>query len=54
MYSTHRLLLLLLLVPLLPQSLPAIPAWARRYNMNCSGCHYPAVPRLNEIGRAHV
>ena len=50
MYSTHRLLLLLLLVPLLPQSLPAIPAWARRYNMNCSGCHYPAVPRLNATG----
>ena len=27
-----------------------IPAWARKYNMNCSGCHYPAVPRLNATG----
>ena len=27
-----------------------IPAWARRYNMNCSGCHYPTVPRLNATG----
>jgi len=28
----------------------AIPAWARKYNMNCSGCHYPAAPRLNTVG----
>lgn len=28
----------------------AIPAWARRYNMNCSGCHLAAVPRLNATG----
>lgn len=28
----------------------AIPAWARKYNMNCSGCHYPAAPRLNAAG----
>jgi hypothetical protein len=27
-----------------------IPAWARKYNMNCSGCHYPVVPRLNATG----
>ncbi|MGH7521091.1 MAG: hypothetical protein ACREMI_07415, partial [Gemmatimonadales bacterium] len=27
-----------------------IPAWARKYNMNCSGCHYPAAPRLNAVG----
>ncbi len=27
-----------------------IPAWARKHNMNCSGCHYPAVPRLNATG----
>ena len=27
-----------------------IPAWARKYNMNCSGCHYPTVPRLNATG----
>lgn len=28
----------------------AIPAWARKYNMDCSGCHYPAPPRLNATG----
>jgi hypothetical protein len=28
-----------------------IPAWARKYNMNCSGCHYPAPPRLNAMGQ---
>ncbi len=28
----------------------AIPPWARKYNVNCSHCHTPAVPRLNEIG----
>lgn len=27
-----------------------IPAWARKYNVNCSACHTPAVPRLNEAG----
>jgi hypothetical protein len=27
-----------------------IPAWTRKYNMNCSGCHYPAPPRLNGVG----
>ncbi len=27
-----------------------IPAWARRYNVNCSHCHSPAVPRLNATG----
>ena len=30
----------------------SIPPWARRYNMNCNGCHYPTVPRLNAIGLA--
>ena len=30
----------------------AIPAWARKYNMNCSSCHYPAAPRLNATGIA--
>ena len=30
----------------------AIPAWARKYNMNCSGCHYPVMPRLNADGLA--
>ena len=29
----------------------AIPSWARKYNMNCSGCHYPAAPRLNATGQ---
>ncbi len=28
----------------------ALPSWARKYNMNCSGCHYPTVPRLNATG----
>ncbi|MGE5760566.1 MAG: hypothetical protein ACM37V_09455, partial [Gemmatimonadota bacterium] len=28
----------------------AIPAWARKYNVNCSHCHYPAPPRLNATG----
>ena len=27
-----------------------IPAWARKYNMNCSACHYPAAPHLNAFG----
>ena len=27
-----------------------IPAWARKYNVNCSACHTPAMPRLNETG----
>ena len=30
----------------------AIPPWARKYNMNCSSCHYPTVPRLNATGLA--
>lgn len=30
----------------------AIPAFARKYNMNCSGCHAPAAPRLNATGFA--
>ncbi|MDZ4863780.1 MAG: hypothetical protein SGJ01_10075 [Gemmatimonadota bacterium] len=29
----------------------AIPPWARKYNMNCSGCHYPVPPRLNATGQ---
>jgi hypothetical protein len=35
-----------------PRAAQAIPAWARKYNMNCSGCHYPVVPRLNAEGLA--
>jgi hypothetical protein len=30
----------------------AIPAWGRKYNVNCNHCHYPAVPRLNAKGYA--
>ncbi len=29
----------------------AIPAWARKYNADCSMCHYPTVPRLNSFGQ---
>lgn len=32
-------------------SASAIPSWARKYNMNCAGCHYPAPPRLNATGQ---
>lgn len=39
-------------VPLVPTEVQAIPAFARKYNMNCSGCHSPAVPRLNAKGFA--
>ncbi len=29
----------------------AIPAWARKYGVDCSLCHYPAVPRLSSFGQ---
>jgi hypothetical protein len=29
----------------------AIPAWARKYNADCSMCHYPVIPRLNSFGQ---
>ena len=49
-----RALSLLLLVGLLSgasaSKASALPAWARRYNVNCSHCHAPAVPRLNATG----
>ena len=35
---------------LAPSAAHAIPAWARKYNMNCTGCHSPVVPRLNATG----
>jgi len=35
----------------LPPEAQAIPAWARKYNADCSLCHYPAVPRLNKTGQ---
>ena len=37
---------------LTPKLAYAIPAWARRYNMNCTGCHYPVPPVLNADGLA--
>jgi hypothetical protein len=33
-----------------PAPAQAIPAWARKYNADCSLCHYPNVPRLNSLG----
>ncbi len=35
---------------LTPPPASAIPAWARKYNMPCSGCHYPTPPKLNALG----
>ena len=53
MRITRWVITLVLAAPLLPVSeAQAIPAWARKYNMNCSGCHGPAVPRLNAKGFA--
>lgn len=46
------LLPLLALLAATPQTAWGLPPWARRYNMNCSGCHTPAVPRLNATGIA--
>ena len=46
------LALALAVATLLPGDAQALPAWARKYNMNCSGCHSPAVPRLNAKGFA--
>ena len=39
-------------ITFIPSAAHALPAWARKYNMNCSGCHAPAVPRLNAKGFA--
>ena len=36
----------------LPRAASAIPPWARKYSVNCSHCHSPAVPRLNATGIA--
>lgn len=52
MPSLRTLPIALLLLAALPLPARALPAWARRYNMNCSGCHSPAVPRLNATGIA--
>lgn len=52
MRTTLLTALLLGATALAPSQAGAIPAWARKYNMNCSGCHSPAVPRLNAKGFA--
>ncbi len=51
-YSAHvyHVGLAMLGIALLPRVGHAIPPWARKYNMNCSGCHQPVVPRLNATG----
>ena len=52
MRSTRLTATVLIAAALVPGEARAIPAWARKYNMNCSGCHSPAVPRLNAQGFA--
>lgn len=42
----------LAMIAALPRAAWAIPPWARKYSVNCSHCHYPAVPRLNATGIA--
>jgi hypothetical protein len=37
---------------LLPQPAEAIPSFAKKHDMTCSGCHLP-FPLLNEFGRAY-
>ena len=49
---TPTLLFTMALIGLSPAPARAIPAWARKYNANCSMCHAPAVPRLNARGIA--
>lgn len=53
MYTQRWIILLTLAATALPlNTAHALPAWARKYNMNCDGCHSPAVPRLNAKGFA--
>lgn len=52
MVILKRVLSIVILMVAAPWPAQALPAWARRYNMNCSGCHSPAVPRLNATGIA--
>lgn len=52
MPSLRRIISLVALLAAAPWPAHALPAWARRYNMNCSSCHTPAVPRLNAAGIA--
>jgi hypothetical protein len=35
---------------MLPGVAHAIPAWARKYNVNCTQCHFPVPPVLNSDG----
>jgi hypothetical protein len=41
-----------MMLAFVPGAAHAIPAWARKYNMNCTGCHYPVPPVLNADGLA--
>lgn len=50
MRRTLSVLGLLAVMVAAPRAAFAIPPWARKYNVNCSHCHYPAVPRLNATG----
>ncbi len=52
MPSFRRLAVICLGLVFVPRLALALPAWARRYNVNCSFCHSPSVPRLNAIGIA--
>lgn len=52
MQNLGRIITIVILLGAAPWPAHALPAWARRYNMNCSGCHTPAVPRLNATGLA--
>lgn len=52
MHSNRFVLAALAVLAIWPESAQAIPAWARKYNTNCSGCHFPTVPRLNASGLA--
>ena len=46
---TALLMFFLLAVLVSQESVMAIPAFARKYNMTCKTCHYP-IPRLKEYG----
>ncbi len=45
----YGLVLLIFLTLFLPES-EAIPAWTRKYKVDCAVCHYPNPPRLNTFG----
>ena len=52
MKQTGFFTLVVTAITFIPSDAHALPAWARKYNMNCSGCHAPAAPRLNAKGFA--